>query len=139
MRHARAMARHPRTELPADLRPRLEAARLDLLALFRALDQMDLAPTEIPQRWIRQLFELDADYAEALWALDQPAANLDLRLMLRDTLAALEQLPETASRFRKNLPRRAHPFLAQLEVTLRHSLLPADAYNMIPGRDPQSG
>lgn len=33
----------------ADLRARLEAARLDLLALFRALDQMDLTAFEIPQ------------------------------------------------------------------------------------------
>jgi len=134
-----AMARHSQIEPPADLRARLEAARLDLLALFRALDRMDLTPAEIPQRLIRQLFELDADYAEALWALDQPPGNLDLQLMLRDTLAALEQLPEAASRFRKNLPRRAHPVLAQLEVTVRQSLLPAEAYNMVPGRDPQSG
>jgi hypothetical protein len=36
---------------------------------------------------IRQLFELDADYAEALWALDQPR-NAGFQLMLRDTLAA---------------------------------------------------
>jgi hypothetical protein len=72
MRHARAMARRSAVEVPADLRARLEAARLDLLALFRTLDRMDLAPSEIPQRLIRQLFELDADYAEALWALDQP-------------------------------------------------------------------
>jgi hypothetical protein len=126
-------------QVPADLRTRLESARLDLLALFRALDRMDLSPTEIPQRLLQQLFELDADYAQALWALDQPAANLDLRLMLRDTLAALEQLPKAASRFRKNLPRRAHPILAQLEVTVRQSLRPAEAYNMVPGRDPQNG
>ena len=57
--------------IPADLRSRLEAARLDLLALFRALDRMDLAPAEIPQVLLRQLFELDADYVEALWALVQ--------------------------------------------------------------------
>jgi hypothetical protein len=50
-----------------DLRSRLEAARLDLLALFRALDRMDLTAREIPQLILRQLFELDADYAEALW------------------------------------------------------------------------
>ena len=49
-----------------DLRSRLEAARLDLLALFRALDQMELSSAEIPQRLMRQLFEMDADYAEAL-------------------------------------------------------------------------
>ena len=133
------MAQHRKVEIPADLRPRLEAARLDLLALFRALDRMDLAPAEIPQRLIRQLFELDADYAEALWALDQPSGTLDLKRMLRDTLAALKQLPEASTRLRKHLPRHAHPVLARLEVTVRRSLLPTDAYNMVPGRDPQNG
>ena len=133
------MAHRFQVEIPADLRARLEIARLDLLALFRALDRMDLAPAEIPQRLIQQLFELDADYAEALWALDQPPGSLDLRLMLRDTLAALEQLPEASIRLRKHLPSRTHPALAQLEVTVRQNLLPAEAYNMVPGRDPQSG
>jgi hypothetical protein len=126
-------------EIPVDLRARLEVARLDLLALFRALDRMDLVPSEIPQRLIRQLFELDADYAEALWALDQPPGTLDLKAMLRDTLAALQQLPEASTRFRENLPRRAHPRLAQLEVSVRDTLLPAEAYSMVPGRDPQTG
>ena len=139
MRDARAMAPRFATEVPADLRARLEAARLDLLALFRALDRMDLTPFEIPQQLIRQLFELDADYAEALWALDQPPGTLDFQLMLRDTLAALEQLPKASARFRKNLPPRAHPRLAKLEVTVRQSLLPAEAYNMVQGRDPQNG
>ncbi len=138
MRHPRAMPRRS-TKVPADLRARLEAARLGLLALFRALDRMDLTPAEIPQRLIRQLFELDADFAEALWALDQPPGALDLRLMLRDTLAALEQLPEASTRFRKNLPPRARPVLAGLEVTVRQCLLPTEAYNMVPGRDPQTG
>lgn len=132
------MAR-PSVVVPADLRARLETARLDLLALFRALDHMDLTPAEIPQRLIRQLFELDADYAEALWALDQPPGTLDIDLMLRDTLASLEQLPKLAARFRKNLPARAHPMLDQLEGTLRQRLLPGEAYNMVPGRDPQIG
>lgn len=139
MRHARAMARRSPAEIPVNLRARLEAARLDLLALFRALDRMDLSPAEIPQRLIRQLFELDADYVEALWALDQPSASLDLRAMLRDTLAALEQLPEACVRFRQDLPRRAHPTLAQLEITVRNALDPAEAYNMVPGRNPQNG
>jgi hypothetical protein len=131
------MARRSTVEVPADFRTRLEVARLDLLALFRALDQMDLTPPEIPQRLIRQLFELDADYAEALWALDLPSGTIDLKTMLRDTLAALEQLPEASARFRKHLPRRAHPTLAQLEASVRHTLLPAAAYTMVPGRDPQ--
>ena len=139
MRDARNMARQTTVEIPADLRGRLETARLDLLALFRALDRMDLAPMEIPQRLIRQLFELDADFAEALWALDQSPGALDLNAMLRDTMAALDQLPEASARFRKHLPPRAHPVLAKLEITVRNSLLPAEAYNMVPGRDPQNG
>ena len=49
------MARRAPEEIPVDLRARLEAARLDLLALFRALDRLDLSPAEIPQRLIRQL------------------------------------------------------------------------------------
>src|SRR5271155_2240242 len=69
------MGRSSHAAIPADLRPRLEAARLDLLALFRALDRMDLTPSEIPQRLFRQLFERDADYVEALWgSISRPGA-----------------------------------------------------------------
>jgi len=132
------MTRRSAVAVPADLRARPEAARLDLLALFRALDRIDLTPSEIPQRGIRQPFELDADYVEALWALDQAPGTLDVNAMLRDMLAAREQLPAAATRFRKNLPPPAHPRLAQLEVTVRQSLLPAEAYSMVPGRDPQT-
>ena len=139
MRHARAMARRSPEEIPVDLRARLETARLDLLALFRALDRMDLSPAEIPQRLIRQLFELDADYVEALWALDQPPASLDLAAMIRDTLTALDQLPEACAQLRTRLPNRAHRILPKLEIAVRHGLDPAEAYSMVPGRDPQNG
>jgi len=111
------MARRSTVEIPAGLRSRLEAARLELLTLLRALDRMDLAPAEIPRRLIRQLFQRDGDFAEALRALEQP--------------------PAASAQFRKNLPRRAHPTLAQ-EVTVRNTLLPAEPYNMIPGRDAQN-
>src|SRR6266566_4980685 len=131
------MARRASVEIPADLRARLETARLDLLALFRALDRMHLTPEQIPQRLLRQLFELDADYVEALWGLDQPPGKLSLTAMLRDTLAALEQLPDACSRLRCNLPPRSHPTLSRLEVSIRTKLNPAEAYNMVPGRDPQ--
>jgi hypothetical protein len=98
------MARRTSEEIPPDLRARLETARLDLLALFRALDRINLTPQQIPQRLLRQLFELDADYVEALWGLDQPPGKLNLHALLRDTLAALEQLPAACSRLRKNEP-----------------------------------
>ena len=126
-------------EIPPNLRVRLETARLDLLALFRALDRLQLRPNEIPQRLIHQLFELDADYAEALWALDQPPASLDLQTMLRDTLAALDRLPGACARFRTHLPPHAHAILAQLEITLRSGLDPAEAYSMVPSRHPRNG
>lgn len=100
---------------------------------------MDLTPAEIPQRLIRQLFELDADYVEALWALDQPVGKLDWHAMLRDTLTALEQLPQACARFRKHLPSRAHPTLGTLEAELRNRLNLTEAYSMVPGRDPQNG
>lgn len=133
----KAMRHRAPAEIPADLRARLEAARLDLLALFRALDRMNLTPEQIPQRLIRQLFELDADYVEALWGLDQPPGDLNLSAMHRDTLASLDQLAAARSRFRKNLPPQAQPALAQLELTIRRNLNPAEAYNMVPGRNPQ--
>lgn len=133
------MARRTSEEIPADLRARLETSRLDLLALFRALDRLNLTPQQIPQRLIRQLFELDADYVEALWGLDQPPGQLNLHTMLRDTLAALEQLSEACSRLRKNLPPQALAVLARIEPALRAKLNPAEAYNMVPGRDPQNG
>ena len=138
MRHAEPMVRRSALAIPVNLRARLEAARLDLLALFRALDRMDLSAAEIPQRLIHQLFELDADYVEALWALDQPPGGLDLRAMLRDTLAALEQLPDALVRFRKTLPQRAHSTLPVLELSVRKTLDPLEAYNMVPGRDPHN-
>ena len=128
-----------RAEIPSDLGVRLETARLDLLVLFRALDRMQLQPTEIPQRLIHQLFELDADYAEALWAPDQSPTSLNLRAMLRDTLAALDRLPEACARFRTHLPRRAHAILVRLEITVRNGLDPAEAYSMEPGRSPRNG
>jgi hypothetical protein len=59
--------------------------------------------------------------------------SLDLRAMLRDTLAALAQLPEARARFRKTLPPRALPRLAELELSIRKGLDPAEAYNMVPG------
>ena len=96
-------------EIPPDLRTRLEQARLDLKALFRALDRMDLSPEEIPQRLIRQLFEIDADFVEALWALDRSPGALDLQSMLRDTLAALEKMPKACAHSKNAFPNAPIP------------------------------
>ena len=102
MRDALDMAHRSSLEIPGDLRARLEVARLDLLALFRALDRMDLSAQEIPQRLLRQLFERDADYAEALWALDQVEGSLDRRTMLRDTLNAWTNCRQPPPDFENN-------------------------------------
>jgi len=124
--------------IPPDLRARLEAARLDTLALLRALDHARLVPAHLPQRHIHDLYELDADCAEALWALDQPAGSLDLRAMLRDTLASLDELPEARQQVRTRLPATAIPRVLTLATTIRASLDPSEAYNDVPGCDPQS-
>ena len=57
----------------------------------------------------------------------------------RDTLAALDRLRAACSRLRKNLPTQAHLPLSRLELTIRSNPNPAEAYNMVPGRDPQNG
>jgi hypothetical protein len=64
--------------------------------------------------------------------------SLDRRAMLRDTLTALEQLPSACDQFRKQLPARAHPTFEQLEGSVRKALNPKEAYNMVPGRDPEN-
>lgn len=56
---------------------------------------------------------------------------------LRDILTALEQLPDRLVQFRKGLAPRAHGTLPALEESVRQSLDPREAYNMVPGRDPQ--
>ena len=56
-----------------------------------------------------------------------------------DLRAALEQLPAACVRLRKNLLPRSHRALSQLELTIRSNLNPAEAYNMVPWRDPQNG
>jgi hypothetical protein len=138
MRDAQDMEHRSWLEIPGDLRARLAVARLDLLAPFRALDRMDLGAQEIPQRLLRQLLERDADYAEALWALDQVEGRLDRGAMLHDTLKALDQLPSATAQFRTQLPARAHPTLEHLESSIRKKLNPKEAYNMVPGRDPEN-
>lgn len=125
--------------IPADLRSRLETARLDSLALFRALDQLCLPAAELPQRRLRELFELDADCAEALWALDQPPGHLNLRAMVRDTLASLDLLPPSRTRLRAALPASVRAALAAVEPAVRAGLVLADAYADVPGRDPHIG
>lgn len=128
------MPRRTPSSIPADLRPRLEAARLDTLALLRAIDQALLSPRNLPQAELRQLSELDADCAEALWALDQPPGAINIEAMIRDTLASLSLLPAARDTVRARL--RSHPSVSQLESAIRPKLNPAEAYADIPSDDP---
>jgi len=130
------VARRKITILP-DLRARLERARLNSLALFRALDRLELTPHEIPQGLLRTLFEFDADCAEALFALDQPCHSSKLKAMLRHTQASLDKIPLARKRLRHRLPERVLPRLQTLEASIQATLVSGEAYNDIPGRDPQ--
>ena len=130
------MPRRPAPDIPPDLRARLTAARLDTLALLRALDHALVPPANLSQPHLHQLSALDADCAEALWALDQPADTLDFRTMLRDTLASLDQLPDAREQVRARLPVAATATVLTLEKTIRAGLDASEAYNDVPGRDP---
>ena len=135
------MARRPRYPVPAkgyavpaSLRARLEAARLDLRALYRALDRMSLAQ-HLPAE-LRRLQELDADFAEALWVLDQPPGKFDLSAMARDTLASLSQLAAAREEFLAVLDESTRAQVEARVQALRGILAPEEAYLEIPGRDP---
>ena len=93
-----------------DFRLHLEKARLDSLALFRALDQMDLTPAQISQRLIHQFFELDADCAEALMVLDQPLDTFNVKAIVRDTKATLKNSPELEIISETSFPKRHNEY-----------------------------
>ena len=122
--------------LPADLRSRLEVARLDTLALLRALDQAMIPPPRLPHAELHQLYQLDADCAEALCALDHPIGSVDVAAMVRDTLASLQHLPAARDVVRTRIPAPAH--LAALESSIRAELDPREAYNDVPDHFPQN-
>jgi hypothetical protein len=120
--------------VPPGLRERLVSRRLDMLSLFRALDRLHLSQ-KIPSK-LHELFELDADLAEALWALDQPVGRFDLNAMMEDTLASLEAIPAAVVDFLRLLSEPARHQLRPCMRAVRQSLVLADAYLQIPSRDP---
>lgn len=128
------MSRHKQRAAAEQMRAQLETARLDLRALYRALDRMRLAQ-DLPMQ-LRRLQELDADFAEALLVLDRPPGGLDWGMMLGDTRASLGRLPAAREAF---LARFDGPTRAEIEERARQgrdALAPDDAYLEIPGRDP---
>jgi len=137
--HRSATARPSLLEgaLPPDFRSRLEAARLDLRALFRAADQLGIAH-DLPDE-IQQLFELDADFAEALHVMDLAPAGIDVRDMLRDTEASFARVAASRAEFLDSLDGPARKRLEARVPAVRATLIPQDAYIDIPGRDPSAG
>lgn len=120
-----------------ELRGVLEAARLDLRALYRAGDQLGIGQN-LPAE-LQALQELDADFAEALWVLDQPRGQFDLARMRRDTEASLTHLPLARERYLATLAPTERELLLARAATLRAALPPDTAYLEIPGRDPEAG
>jgi len=131
----RSLQRFTGASEPAEqLRPRLEEARLELRALYRSLDRMRLAQ-ELPAG-LRRLQELDADFAEALWVIDQPRGRFNLTAMVNDTLASLSRLAPARAAFLATFDDATRAALEDRSQATRTVLSPTDAYLEIPGRDP---
>ena len=85
------------------------------------------------------MLELDADLAEALWALDQPKGRIDGDAMERDTLASLARIPAAREQLLELLAVEEREALLASVVTARSRLTLSDAYLEVPGRDPFAG
>jgi hypothetical protein len=116
--------------VPEDLRGRLESARLDLRALYRALDRMLLAQ-DLPDE-LRRVQELDADFAEALWVLGQAPGRFDLVAMTRETFASLDQLADARERLLALFDRSTRAQIEDRAQATRRVLPAADAYLELP-------
>jgi len=122
----------------ADLQVRLEKTRRELLALFRGLDRLDVSAKEMPQKELRALMELDADCAEALWAVHNPK-RVNQVMMVNDTEESLRRVPLVRQALFSKLPKRVLVPLTDLEAQIVESLTLNDAYRNIPGMDPVAG
>lgn len=87
---------------------------------------------------LRRLHELDADFAEALWVLDQPRGRFNLRAMVDDTLASLSRLAPARAAFLASFDEVTRALIEERARLMRRVLLPTDAYLEIPGRDPEA-
>jgi hypothetical protein len=87
---------------------------------------------------LRELQELDADFAEALYVLDRPPGRLDWRAMIGDTRASLQRLQTARESFLARFDAATRAELEERAQRIRDALLPQDAYLEIPGRDPNA-
>jgi hypothetical protein len=112
------------------LRRRLEQARLELRALYRALDGLRVAQ-EVPPA-LRRLGEWDADFAEALWVLKQPKGRFNMAAMRRDTQKSLEALGGARQALLELLPEAPRQRVEAVAVEIRAKLRAEEAYLDIP-------
>lgn len=87
---------------------------------------------------LRRLHELDADFAEALWVLDQPHGRFNLSAMVDDTVASLNRLAPARAAFLATFDDATRALLEERAQLTRGVLSPTDAYLEIPGRDPEA-
>jgi hypothetical protein len=113
-----------------DLRTRLEQARLELRALYRALDALRVVQ-EVPSA-LRRLGELDADFAEALWVLKQPKGRFNLAAMRRDSQKSLEALGGARQGLLELLPEATRQRVEAKAVEIGAQLSAEEAYQDIP-------
>ena len=116
----------------SELRDTLEKARQEQLALFRGLDRVNVSAHEMPQRELKKLMELDADCAEALWAMDNPN-GLNLKMMVRDTKKSLRLIPKIRKELLEKLPERVLTPLEKYVSQILTTLTSKDSYRDIPG------
>ena len=97
-----------------------------------------------PRRWWQRSHR-PWDAREVVWsthswgqAEDQPPGALDLDAMGRDTLTSLEALAEIRAHVRLGVPAPSRPRLQTLEPLIRATLDPREAYNDVPGANPQN-
>ncbi len=134
---ARKQLRHSGVPVPPDLRARLEHARLDNLALMRALDWHHLGDHLTEDPALLAFGELEADCAEALQViLSPPSFTISWGQMVRDTESSLRALPEARERVRALLGPADQEVLRRSEAAIRDSADPSDAYNDIPSTRP---
>jgi hypothetical protein len=132
-------APQPRTleilpDMPTDLRLRLETARLVNLCMLRALDRCGYDMVDAPSVLL-EIFELDADYAEGLWGLDQPQGEeIDHHLMLADLEESLAAQGEVREEFFEALGKLAARIQGE-EWKVAPSLEQEEAYSQVPGRE----
>lgn len=122
-----------------ELRPPLEAARLDLRALYRALpacgwlkiSQSSFASSKSWMPTSRKPCSCSTGHLS-------PPAGVDWRLMIGDTQASLQRLPAARAAFLATFDAETRLAIEERTRRMRDALLPEEVYLEIPARDPDA-